>query len=136
MIRPLRPSIPLPRPVFLTLACLAVALRILIPPGFMAAAPTNDLPFPIVLCSTQGAITVAAGQPIPSHGDNEPGSAHDSPCVFAGAAATPPPASVDTPEPALLAAQAPASGLVLGLAPGRGLAAPPPPARGPPAPLI
>lgn len=137
VIRLLRPSVPLPRPVLMTLACLAIALRILIPPGFMAAPPTNDLPFPIVLCTAQGAITVGAGQTIPGHGGDAPGAADNGHCLFAGAAVTaPPPQPVVFEQPAPLHGQAPLARSAVSLAPGRGLAAPPPPARGPPDLLI
>ena len=50
------------RHVYLTLAMLAVALKVLIPAGFMAApAKASELPFAIVLCTSQGMVTVDAG---------------------------------------------------------------------------
>ena len=74
------------RHVCLTLAVLALAMKVLVPAGFMTAAPTNDLPFPLVLCTGQGAMVVAPGDLLPGHeqkGSDEK-SAHDSPCAFAG----------------------------------------------------
>src|SRR5688572_15014227 len=42
------------RAAFLAFAFLALALKIAIPAGFMAKAPTNDLPFAVVVCTGQG----------------------------------------------------------------------------------
>lgn len=113
------------------LALVALALRILIPAGFM---PGTSLTQPIVLCPDQG--------PMPSmsahHGHHEdpagaPHGKRDHPCAFAGLGAPPilsgpgalPPAptvapDTQTPPPPHTAA------------PGRGMAAPPPPSHGPP----
>lgn len=127
------------RHVFWTLAALALALKVLIPPGFMAAA-SNDLPFAIVLCTSQGAVTVAPGEALPDDvGQHEaPGAgAHDAPCLFAGhAAAAPPPAAGDLALAAAFSYAAAVSPTPEGLAPGRGLTGPPLPARGPPSLLI
>jgi hypothetical protein len=62
----------------LTLATLAIALKILIPPGFMAGPPTNNLPFALVLCTGQGAMVVAPGDALPSHGDQDKAPASNS----------------------------------------------------------
>ena len=128
------------RGVCLTLAALAIALKVLIPAGFMTAAPINDLPFALVLCTGQGAMVIAPGDALP--GEKDPGMAdnetHNTPCVFAGQA-------LGAPAPNLLDAtrvefvtytrtSPPVSPVAL--APGRGLAAPPLPARGPPSLLI
>lgn len=128
------------RSVCLTLAVLAVALKVLIPAGFMTAAPTNDLPFALVLCTGQGAMVVAPGDILP--GQEEPANAdkvaHDAPCVFAGhGLGAPAPNLLDATrvEFVAYAVTSPPVPTVV-LAPGRGLAAPPLPARGPPSPLI
>lgn len=62
----------------MTLATLAIALKILIPPGFMAGPPTNNLPFALVLCTGQGAMVVAPGDALPSHGDQDKAPASNS----------------------------------------------------------
>ena len=61
MIRAARQSTGLMRHVWLTMATLAIALKIIIPPGFMAGPATNDLPFALVLCTTQAAMVVSTG---------------------------------------------------------------------------
>lgn len=120
---------------------LAIALKILIPPGFMAGAPTNDLPFQIYLCTAQGGVAVAAGKALTAdRGDPEQTpakSAHDSPCAFAGhALGAAPPSVTEAPVVAFLAYIPPAPSIAADLIPGRGLTGPPLPARGPPALLI
>lgn len=128
------------RAACIVLAALAMALKVLIPAGFMTAPRTNDLPFPLVLCTGQGAMVVAPGQALP--GSEEPGpderQAHDSPCAFAGhGLAAPAPNLLDAGRIEFIAydIEIP-SNYGSRLAPGRGLAAPPPPARGPPGLLI
>jgi hypothetical protein len=118
------------RHVFLTLAVLALALKVLIPAGFMPG-PAHGAP--LVLCTGHGAVAIdaadLAGKKSPA---NKP--APNAPCAFAGhgAAAAPPDltpvgVAIRPPEPILAQPLATA-----GLTPGRGLAAPPPPSRGPP----
>jgi hypothetical protein len=128
------------RCVCLTLAVLAVALRVLIPAGFMAAAPTNDLPFPIVLCTGQGAMVFAPGDVLPGYEDRGPdeSTTHDSPCAFAGhGVGAPAPNLIDTTRIEFVAYAATTLPVpAVAIAPGRGLAAPPLPARGPPSLLI
>ena len=128
------------RGVCLTLAALAIALKVLIPAGFMTAAPINDLPFALVLCTGQGAMVIAPGDALP--GEKDPGMAdretHNTPCVFAGQAlGAPAPNLLDVTRVEFVTytrTSAPVSPVAL--APGRGLAAPPLPARGPPSLLI
>ena len=127
------------RHVCLTLAALAVALKVLIPPGFMVGTPSNDLPFAIVLCTAQGAVTVEAGDALPSHGESreEQKGAHTSPCVFSGHALGALFLELYDSGHAQFAAYKPLFPSARpSLAPGRGLAGPPLPARGPPSLLI
>ncbi len=133
-------SVALRRQVCMTLAVLAIVMKVLIPPGFMAGAPTNDLPFQIYLCTAQGGVAVDSGESLSHPGDPDQApakSAHDSPCAFAGhALGAPPPSVAEAPLVAFVAhtpiVPAPAADLI----PGRGLTGPPLPARGPPALLI
>ncbi|WP_374576845.1 DUF2946 family protein [Phenylobacterium sp.] len=126
------------RRVWLTLAMLAVALKVMIPAGFMTAGPQEaDLPFALVLCTAQGAVTVDPGD-LPGHSDDAPTERHDSPCAFAGhGAPLSLPNLIDAVRVEFVAYRAPAAVPVRqAVAPGRGLAAPPLPARGPPSLLI
>jgi hypothetical protein len=125
------------RRVFMTLAVLALAVKVAIPAGFMAAPRLAQAPFALVLCTGQGAMVLGPDGAL--HRLGEPAKApdgksgHDAPCAFAGhgqGALT-----------AALAGAAPVSFVAYrlarvpeppDLAPGRGLAAPPPPNRGPP----
>jgi len=118
----------------------AIAVRVLIPAGYMVAPTQGQGGLPaIVICTAQGAKTVAVdasgvvqddqGAPKPADGKANP----DHGCVFAGAV-TP------LPVPSLILARAEAfvtlSQVDLPLAhqrPGLGLAAPPPFKTGPPA---
>ena len=124
------------RSLFMALAGLALFLKILIPPGYMAAPPKADGPaFALMLCTAQGMVMVdpadldAQGGPVPAEDDG----ARHSPCVFAGHGLNAPATSLILGEvvmftpPAIHGLAAPAE-----VVPGRGLAAPPPPARGPP----
>ena len=140
MIRSARQSTGFLRHVCLTLATLAIALKVLIPPGFMTGPPTNNLPFALVLCTGQGAMVVAPGDALPGHGDQDKAPAsnsHDSPCVFAGhGLGAPPPSLIDAGVVEFVAYEYRPQAAVADLAPGRGLTGPPLPARGPPALLI
>ena len=124
------------RHVHLTLATLALALKVMIPAGFMAAPSSNTLPFAIVLCTGQGSAVVQPGEALPHAGDKGQApakSAHDSPCAFAGhGIGAPPPSLLEAARPDFVAYQTAGLLTASDLAPGRGLAAPPPPARGPP----
>jgi hypothetical protein len=125
------------RPVFLALAALALAVKVLVPPGFMAApAESAANGFPLVLCTGHGALVLDAADASSTDRRKAPDQkpSHDGPCTFAGH-------SVAAPAPALAAsgvvefadyARAAPSATPSDLAPGRGLAAPPLPARGPP----
>ena len=124
----------------MTLAALAVALKVLVPAGFMTAPdPRNGLPFALVLCTGDGAKVVEPGEALRGHqGDKDADtSAHDAPCPFAGhGAAAPPPSPFTTAKIDFVAYVAVPPTRATHLAPGRGLAAPPLPARGPPSQLI
>lgn len=122
----------------MTLAAFAIALKVLIPAGFMSAKPTNDLPFAIVLCTAEGKVSIAPGQTLPTHDDQDGSKAnHDSPCVFVGHPVSAPPTPAFALAFASLVAfrEAPIRPST-DLAPGRALTGPPLPARGPPTLLI
>ncbi|WP_374345427.1 hypothetical protein [Phenylobacterium sp.] len=115
---------------WLIAALLAVALRVLVPQGYMADH-RNDLPFALVICTAQGAVALDASklpQPnAPAHGAHKP-----APCAFAGLGAAPPLASAAPPAPARFVVVAAPRLHSTAVRPGQGLAAPPPPATGPP----
>lgn len=134
VIKALRQSTGLMRHVWLTMATLAIALKIIIPPGFMAGPPTSDLPFALVLCTGQGAMSVAG-----DNGKHDPGKspAAEAPCLFAGlTAAAPPPVLADAGLVEFVAYAYRPQAVAPDIAPGRGSPAPPLPARGPPTQLI
>jgi len=130
----------------LILVC-ALAVRVLVPAGFMVGHTASGAPA-LVLCPGQNEAPVAT----PMHhdmahmmpdgsmmsGDHDAGKqSHDPgtdrPCAFAAVGL-----AVDMPIPAPLLAPAPAPAFIALLSqapgnPGRGLAAPPPPSTGPPA---
>jgi hypothetical protein len=120
---------------WLVVALVAVAMKVLVPPGFMVASPDSSvqLAVPLVICTGHGPATSEreSDHRAPPHK-----SASEGTCLFAGhglAAEAPlaPPiarafASAKTTPPLTPA----------DLAPGRGLAAPPPPVRGPPGQVI
>lgn len=116
------------RGVFLTLAILALALKVIVPQGFMVAARGDG--FPLVICTGHGVETVANDD----HGSKTPAQKKsDAPCAFAGNLAPPAPSQVALlSEPYVLGAQQAALAKARDLMPGRGLAAPPPPSQGPP----
>lgn len=133
------------RHVYLTLAMLAVALKVLIPAGFMAApAKASELPFAIVLCTSEGMVTVDAGKALPGDHDHDHDQGHaadqddhDGPCAFAGhGLGAPAPGAIDLGAAHSVAYDLRRPEIRVGLAPGRGLAGPPLPARGPPVELI
>lgn len=114
------------------LVALALALQVVVPPGFMAARSAAGAPV-VVICTGHGPLKALGDAPSkPERGSSEAGHL----CVFAGhAAAPPPPAEVALSETRVEPTAAPAF-IAPDLQPGRGLAAPPPPSRGPPAFLI
>ncbi|MBO9713856.1 hypothetical protein [Sphingomonas sp.] len=118
-------------PFALTLIALALAVRVLLPEGWMPVATQGG--FAITICSGTAGETAwidAAGK---LHKEKPAGTAADHDCAFASAGAPLATAALDAPVLAA-AAQAvsfPAAWLLM--ATGRGLAAPPPPPTGPPA---
>lgn len=140
MIRSVRHAFSAWRHVCLTLALLAVVMKVAVPAGFMVAPQSSGLPFPIVLCTSQGMVKVEAGGALPGQEepDQSPGQdAHDKPCLFAGHGVAAEPPTVAQAAAPVFAPYAPAhSTTPPGLIPGRGLTGPPLPARGPPERLI
>ena len=121
------------RGLFLTLALMALVMRVMIPGGFMmAATPTGA--FAMVICSADPGRTMSVDW-ADAEGKQKPSDAqsHDSPCVFAGhgLADAPPLSPVIQPETRFVATPQPVRP-AKALIPGRGLAAPPPPSTGPP----
>lgn len=126
----------LSRHVCLTLVALAIAMKVLIPPGMMVATgPRNELPFPIVLCTGEGMLSVAPGAPLSQHDDTtkDAPAKSDAPCLFAGhALAAPPPVVAAIGEVTFVTLQSDAPLPAVSVTPGHGLSGPPLPARGPP----
>lgn len=113
------------RGAWLILAMLAVAMRMVIPPGVMIAP---DHGVPLVICTGHGALDAGTqGKSTP----DKPAKPADHECPFAGAALALAPERPWTPLPALAFASAPTPAApeapVI-----RPLAAPPPPSQGPP----
>jgi hypothetical protein len=118
-----------PRGIVFLLAALALAVQIVVPPGFMISGG-GDGPARIVICTGHGPIEAVAdlgGSKAPA-----PGKKSQAPCAFAGHAAPPNLASTG---PAVAVAWAelrpPQVRPAKKVSVGRRLAAPPP-ARGPP----
>lgn len=116
---------------------LALAMKILIPPGFM---PGTSLAQPLVLCPGQAPMPMTSGMAMASmgHGSHHDSDGHshdgnDHPCTFAGLGATALAADLHgpllSPVPAV---RAPALAALYAVASGRGMAAPPPPSHAPP----
>lgn len=105
-----------------TVLALAIALRLLVPQGWMPA-PGGGL----MICGGQTVMAHAAGHHMPV----KPVEDHGCPFAALGLAATPPMPIAGAVVPPVATATAPAP--VAAVAVGHGLAAPPPPATGPPA---
>ena len=126
----------------LTLAFLALAMRALVPAGYMAAPAASGLPN-LVICTGHGPLRLAVGPDgrahlsEPGHKDQPSETTSDGHCAFAGAAAAVliPPLGVWDAAVPIAPAEAPDSAAA-DQRPGRGLPAPPPPATGPPASTI
>lgn len=123
------------RDIFVALAALVLALKLLFPPGFM---PGTSLAQPIVLCSAFGPMPAMAMPGMTHGGDHKPGTmphgASDHACPFAGLGATPLTPDMGLPDFGGISLTAAPHAIRLGIsAPGRGMAAPPPPSQAPPA---
>ena len=124
----LRTLSPAWRRVCMTLAVLALVIKVAVPAGYMVETTADGAPV-MVLCTAQGAVMVE-GYGAPARPSQ---ATHDAPCAFTGHGAAfvaTGPLTVGAVEHVAYArlALAPAIEAV----PGRGLAAPPLPARGPP----
>lgn len=108
------------------LAFAALALKVLIPSGFMVAETRGS--FPLVICTGHGPLELS-GTSDPIHGKK---SNTDAPCAFSGHVASTPPASLVVSAAVGLVYLMLAMDRWGDLVPGRGLAAPPPPSQGPP----
>jgi hypothetical protein len=123
------------RRAWLALAFLAVALKVLVPPGMMVGSADGVGPnsIPVVICTGHGPVAAGgeSGSKAPAHKARP-----DAPCAFVGhALVSAAPAAALIALPYAVARQT----LVLerfDLNPGRGLAAPPPPSLGPPARIL
>jgi hypothetical protein len=115
--------------VALTLTILALALKVMVPPGFMIA--DHGSPFLITICTGHGPLVLNPSD----HGRSKAPiqKKMDTPCTGAGNV-TPPAPQMWTAisEPHALVADQTLAGSAVDLLPGRGLAAPPPPSQGPP----
>lgn len=118
--------------LMLALLALTLAVRVIIPTGFMPTADADGM-IRISLCSGMGAQTVWLDKSGHIHKDAPTKEQHDpQPCGF-GALAF----GAETPDAPDIAPLAPTDKAAISLpifavAIGRGLAAPPPPATGPP----
>jgi hypothetical protein len=116
----------------------ALAMRMLIPSGFMIAPGAHGAT--LVLCPGQGAMPAAMphhmampGHDMGKHGDKHHEKGDNLPCAFSPVGATANLVSVAHPlPPAAVSAIAPTLFCIF-VQPGLGLAAPPPPKTGPPA---
>ena len=113
------------------LIVLALAVRVVIPAGYM---PSSERGFALTICAGMDTQTVWMDKSGKLHKEDpaKGKSVEHQPCAFAGAAM-----AGDAPAPELHVALAPVALATpvfaeRGVAVGRGLAAPPPPAIGPP----
>ena len=126
---------PRPHMLWLAMVTLALAMKVLVPAGYMIEAPRADQGLTLVLCTADGMITVPVDSLDGGHGDSQdaPESPSHSPCVFSGHGVHAPAVTPqDLGEVPWEAGRQPGTLSDRGVIPGRGLAAPPPPARGPP----
>lgn len=108
------------------LALLALALKVLCPPGVMVAETRGPTPF--VICTGHGPLDLSRSSDHP-HGGK---ASLDAPCVFSGGASAAPPTAPLVPSSTAYVYSPARIGGSADLVPGRGLAAPPPPSHGPP----
>lgn len=123
------------RRALVVLSALALAMKILIPQGFM---PGTSLAAPIVMCGGQGPMPMAMPMAGMAHEDSSndgkaPHGGMDRHCDFASVGTPALAASLDGADDALTAMTiAPVALPAPTIAPGRGMAAPPPPSHAPP----
>jgi hypothetical protein len=116
--------------LLLWLAALALAVRVLVPAGYM---PAEGKGFEITLCTGDGMVAAWVDDHGNVHkGQKAPDGKSDHPCAFSGIGAlAEAEASAGAVALPLATSQAPPVGLGLAYV-GQGLAAPPPPPTGPP----
>lgn len=134
-------SAPACRAIAIVLLVCALAVRVLVPSGYMLS-PTDHGGLPtIMICSGAGpvqmAMPAAMAMAMPGHDIGKTDSQHenkatDHPCAFAAASAAVDLAALVHPVAAVAATVQPSDLLRLFVRPGLGLAAPPPPKTGPP----
>jgi len=123
----------------------ALAIRVVVPSGFMLMPADYGLPT-LMICGGQGPAPMAAamdhmampgmdhmamaGHDAPKHDDKQNTTEH--PCAFSPIGAAVDIAAMIHPAPPVAAVTAPADLWQVSLRPGLGLAAPPPPKTGPP----
>lgn len=123
------------RHVFLTLAAFALLVKILVPTGWMVGPRSEALPFPIVICTGDGMMTLAAGEiPPDQDGQHAPGdsSAKHAPCAFAGQGSALAAPLVVAVADVVFGYAAPSATTPAPYRSGPGITGPPLPARGPP----
>lgn len=119
------------RRVFTALACLALLLQILAPPGFMVSS--DPAVRGLVVCTGHGPLIVS---PPPGKPANAPKSSSPGLCVFAAHGASTPPPLATLISTSGLSPDRTIPAAVFDLATDRGLAAPPPPSQAPPPILV
>ena len=123
--------------LFLALVVLALAVRALVPSGWMVMAGADGAAR-LTICTGTGPIVempspAMATMPGMAHHDDGAPTHPDHPCAFVGlglASALP---TLDLPAPVRLRNEQDLPGRPVAVAIGHGLAAPPPPQTGPPA---
>ena len=131
---------------FLALVVMALAIRALVPAGWMVMPDAGGVRLmpcsgsgPVELAPAPGHATrIAAGMAgmagMGHHDDGETPPAHaDHPCAFAGIGLASDLPAIALTEPPAAAVDRDRPGIALAVAIGHGLAAPPPPQTGPPA---
>jgi len=125
------------RGIAIVLLVCALAMRMLVPSGFMIAPGAHGAT--LVLCPGQGAVPAAMPHhmAMPSHDMGKHGGDHqdkaDHPCAFASAGAAADLVSMVHPAAPTTRAEFAPTSFGVSAQPGLGLAAPPPPKTGPPA---
>jgi hypothetical protein len=113
----------------MTLTVLALAMKILVPQGFMVA--DRGAPFPLVICTGHGAAVFNVDAP--GFPKAPAPKKSDQPCAFAGNITPPHPSAIAiVSETVVFSREIPGNARTFDLAPGRGLAAPPPQSHAPP----